>query len=148
MVWAPGPHEDHVEAVAGQGLLHGQEPVDLVDEEDVARRERGEPGRSPFFTRAGPLRHVERDAPLGVRMWASEVLPRPGGPERSTWSRASPRLRLTGNNPEVVHEFLPTYSSKLAGQSLEPLLVWAFPETSARRPSRHAGNVSTRVRPA
>src|SRR5688500_4770049 len=51
------------------------------------------PARSPGFSRTGPL--VTRIFPpiSRARMWASVVLPRPGGPENRQWPRGSPRWR-------------------------------------------------------
>ena len=95
---APGAlaERDRQLAVLHRGverLLHrAREPVDLVDEEDRARLERGEEGRDVALAlerRAGGLRRTARRA-LGDDP-GELVLPRPGGPESSTWSSASPR---------------------------------------------------------
>ena len=77
-------------------LLDGAvEAVDLVDEQHVVRLEGGQHRREVALA----LEHraagdVEAHAQLGrPRCPASDVLPRPGGPARSTWSSASPRWR-------------------------------------------------------
>ena len=74
MVWAPeAGAEDHVEAVVlhrrVEVLLHGGgEPVDLVDEEDVARRELGEQaGQVALLLEGRAARHVERRRPARWR---------------------------------------------------------------------------------
>ncbi len=46
---------------------------------------------SPFRSIAGP-EVVRIPTPISLAMmWASVVFPRPGGPERRTWSSGSPR---------------------------------------------------------
>jgi hypothetical protein len=78
-----------------EDLLHRRiEPVDLVDEEHVAlfevRQLRREVARLGDDRAGGG---AEADAEFLARICARVVLPRPGGPTKSTWSSASPRER-------------------------------------------------------
>ena len=50
------------------------------------------PARSPLRSSAGPLVTWMPTPSSEAMMWASDVLPRPGGPENRQWSSASPRL--------------------------------------------------------
>ena len=71
------------------------EAVDLVDEEDRARLERGQERGDVGLAlerRAGGL-HERRRSSSAAMMCASEVLPSPGGPASRTWSSGSPRRR-------------------------------------------------------
>ena len=49
------------------------------------------PARSPFFSIAGPELTCSPTPSSAAMMCASDVLPRPGGPEKRQWSSASPR---------------------------------------------------------
>src|SRR3954469_15660978 len=46
---------------------------------------------SPLRSSAGPAVCTKRTPSSSATICASDVLPRPGGPDRSTWSSASPR---------------------------------------------------------
>src|SRR5258706_1917406 len=76
--------------------------------------------RSPGRSSTGP--EVERRlTPISrARMCARVVLPRPGGPNSSTWSSASPRPRAAwmkiSNWPRILS--WPTYSARVAGRKL------------------------------
>ena len=48
---------------------------------------------SALRSSAGPAVCTSGDPSSAAMMWASEVLPSPGGPASSTWSSASPRRR-------------------------------------------------------
>jgi hypothetical protein len=77
------------------------------------------PARSPFFTSAGPLVTWSVTPSSRARMWASDVFPSPGGPERRTWSSASPRAFAAFAYTRKFSTIFswPTYSSKVAGRS-------------------------------
>ena len=51
------------------------------------------PVRSPFRSSAGPLVTCSPTPSSAATMYASEVFPSPGGPEKRQWSSASPRAR-------------------------------------------------------
>ena len=74
--------------------MTGRQAVDLVDEQDVAAAERGEDAGRDRLCAPARVRTVTRaSVPISWAMtWARVVLPRPGGPESSTWSRVPPRL--------------------------------------------------------
>ena len=104
-----------------EDLLDGAvEAVDLVDEEHVARLERGQDrGHVPFRSSAGPAT-VRIPTPSSSRMiWASVVLPSPGGPASRTWSSASPRpLAASSAIPSCsLMRSWPTKSSSRRGRS-------------------------------
>ena len=105
------------------------------------------PARSPFFTSAGPLVTWSATPSSVARMWASEVLPRPGraGEEHVVERLAALPGRL-GVDPEVVDELLlpdVLVERGRAQRLLEPLLALLGPSRNvARRPYRHAGNVA------
>ena len=48
---------------------------------------------SALRSSAGPAVWTKSTSSSAATIWASEVLPRPGGPASSTWSSASPRAR-------------------------------------------------------
>src|SRR6266851_1714749 len=75
--------------------------------------------RSPARSTAGP--EVERMLTPRSRamIWASEVLPSPGGPEKSTWSRTSPRWRAASiDMPRIFRvRSCPTNSPSMRGRN-------------------------------
>ncbi len=77
------------------------------------------PARSPLRSSAGP--DVTRTSvPISrASRYASVVLPRPGGPDKSTWSSASPRLRAACTYTAMLSAIFrwPTNSAKLRGRS-------------------------------
>ena len=83
--------------VLHRGIEHlldrARQPVDLVDEQDVAVVEVGEDrGEVAGPLERGPAGEAACATPISVAtMPASEVLPSPGGPANSTWSTAWPR---------------------------------------------------------
>jgi hypothetical protein len=94
--------------------------MDLVDEEDRPRLERGEQRGDVALSlerRAGGLheRHVE----LGGDDLASDVFPSPGGPASSTWSSASPRADAAWIDTVqlLAQPSWPTNSSSVRGRS-------------------------------
>ena len=76
-------------------LDRGRHAVDLVDEEHVAARRAASGSRRGRAAARAPVRSSRGAcAPSSrARMRARLVLPRPGGPESSTWSSGSPRAR-------------------------------------------------------
>jgi hypothetical protein len=81
--------------------------VDLVDEEDVARTEVRQDRREVARLLEDGARRDADWAPISrAMMWASVVLPRPGGPKRRTWSSGSFRLRAAvRKTPSVSRSF-------------------------------------------
>ena len=58
---------------------------------------------SALRSSAGPAVWIIGTASSAAMMWASEVLPRPGGPASSTWSSGSPRRRARlDEDPELL----------------------------------------------
>src|SRR5512141_223329 len=89
--------------------------------------------RSPAFSRTGP--DVTRICACISRamMWASVVLPRPGGPDRRTWSSGSWRCRAAcRKTPSVSLSFgCPMNSGRARGLSVisgSASSVWRTPE--------------------
>ena len=137
--------------------------MDLVDEEDVVLLEVGEDRRQVL----GLLEHRARgraqvDAELVGDDVASVVLPRPGGPNSSTWSIASPRIRAAPMKISSCSRALawPTYSARPLGRSArsiasspgEPDAAATTAEAAARRPGReivglddHGGIIECRL---
>src|SRR5258706_207158 len=79
--------------------------------------------RSPGRSSTGP-EVWRRLTPISLaRMWASVVLPKPGGPNSSTWSSASlrPRAACTkiSNWPRILS--CPMYSASVAGRRLRSI---------------------------
>ena len=84
-------------------ILHGRiedfldrriEPVNLVDEQDIALLEIGEERREVAgLAITGPDVARKFTPSSRATIWASVVLPSPGGPTNSTWSSASWRAR-------------------------------------------------------
>src|SRR5579864_5876089 len=75
--------------------------------------------RSPARSRTGP-EVMRNGAPISVAMrWASVVLPSPGGPNSSVWSRLSPRSRAARMKIRRLSTILrwPTYSSSWRGRN-------------------------------
>src|SRR5581483_4839672 len=56
--------------------------------------------RSPALASTGPEVARKLTPSSRAMIWASVVLPRPGGPNSSTWSSASPRLRAASMKTE------------------------------------------------
>ena len=75
-------------------LQRAGQPVDLVDEEHRPRLQGGQDTRRRRPCAPAPGRRSGGRArpSSAATIWASEVLPSPGGPASSTWSSASPRL--------------------------------------------------------
>src|SRR5574341_99743 len=76
--------------------------------------------RSPGRSSTGP-EVWRRFTPISrAMMWASVVLPRPGGPNRRTWSSASLRRRAASMKTESCPRIFscPTYSSSSFGRSV------------------------------
>ena len=98
-----------------------RQAVDLVDEEHLPALEVGEQRREV----ARPLEHRARRAAHGrtpssfAMTCASDVLPSPGGPQRSTWSSTSPRARAAAICTRRFSRTCswPTYSSSVRGRS-------------------------------
>src|SRR6266511_2254822 len=89
-------------------LDRGREPVDLVDEEDVARRERGEqPREVALLHERGAARDVQRDAELAREDVRERRLaePRRTG-EEHVIERLAARLRGLGVDLEVLDDLL------------------------------------------
>jgi hypothetical protein len=100
---AAGLADDEIELK----VLHGRiedfldrrgEPMDLVDEQYVAVFEIGE--ECGKVSGLGDHRLTSRGNSPSSRatIWASVVLPKPGGPANSTWSSASRRPRAASMN--------------------------------------------------
>ena len=75
--------------------------------------------RSPAFSSVGPEVTLIPTPSSAAMMCARVVLPRPGGPDRSTWSSASPRVFVALMNTERLRLILgcPTYSARRLGRS-------------------------------
>ena len=96
-------------SIAGvQGLLdRAREPVDLVDEEHGARLERGQERRDVGLAlERGPAVCTNGTSSSAATIWASEVLPRPGGrpaargrAPRRAWRRRRSRPRAARAAP-------------------------------------------------
>src|SRR6266545_5817752 len=126
--------EDDVEAEVlhrrVERLLHRRgEPVDLVDEEDVARGERGEEaGEVALLHEGGAARHVHRDAQVAgedVRERGLAEAGRPG--EEDVVERVAPRLRRRRVDLEVPDDLLlpdVLLEGRWAERLLEPLLAF------------------------
>ena len=109
-----------------EDLLHrAVQPVDLVDEEDVALLEVGEQGGQVARTGPAPGPEViRRPTPISAAtMPASEVLPSPGGPANSRWSAGWSRLtRRLDDDLEVLGE-LSLPDELVQGARAQPGLV-------------------------
>ena len=134
IVCAPEPGaEDDVEAIVlhrrvERLLDRGREPVDLVDEEDVARRERGEEaGEVALLHERGAARHVERDAQLAREDVRERGLAEAGrAGEEHVIERLAARPRGLRVHAEVLDELLlPDVLLERGGPErlLEPLLA-------------------------
>ena len=112
-----------------EDLLGGAvEPVDLVDEEDVARLDRGEDRGDVLLLERGAGDGAHADAELLRMICASVVLPSPGGPTSRTWSRASPRAlgRVERDSELLLDPFLADEVVEPARpqRALELLVLW------------------------
>ena len=101
-------------------LDHRREAMDLVDEEDVVLLEVGQDRRRSLgFSSTGP-EVGRRLTPSSLAMMCeSVVLPRPGGPNSSTWSIASPRRLAAPMKISSCSRALawPTYSASPLARS-------------------------------
>src|SRR2546428_291148 len=84
--------------------------------------------RSPARSMIGPAVALIGAFISAAMTWASDVLPTPGGPKSSTWSRASPRLTAASMATRRLATTCgcPTYSSNVRGRS-----DWSKPRSSS-----------------
>ena len=121
---APWPNDDVEPEVLErriEDLLGGPvEPVDLVDEQHVARLDARSGSRRCPSSRAPARRRCGCPTPSSSRMiCASVVLPSPGGPASSTWSSASSRAFAASRampSCSLIRSW-PTKSSSRRGRS-------------------------------
>ena len=74
---------------------------------------------SPLRSSAGPAVGMNSTPSSAATIWASEVLPSPGGPASSTWSSASPRARAASMKTASwsFTRSWPTKSASVRGRS-------------------------------
>jgi hypothetical protein len=124
-----------------EGLLErAREPVDLVDEEDGARLERGEKGRDVALALERRARGLdERDSELGRDDLRERRLAEPRRPcEQDVVERLAPRRRRLDRDGELLAHRL------LADEVLEP--AWAQRALELVLLRQHVRRLDARVR--